>query len=131
MTYKKKGSTEILRKTRGDIPALPFFKVKEEILGKTYELSLTFVDKKEMRKLSKEHKGSPNHMNTLAFPMDEKSGEIIMNLQTIRSQAKQYNKTYTEFLLFLFIHSSLHLKGHKHGDKMDKLEDKYFNKFNK
>lgn len=131
MDYKKKGLAEILRKTRGEIPSLPFFSVKDSVLGKRYNLSLTFVNSKDMRELSIAHKKSPNHMNTLAFPMDKNSGEIIMNLQTIRSQAKSHNKTYLDFLLFLFIHSCLHLKGYKHGAAMDAQEDLFFNKFSK
>jgi probable rRNA maturation factor len=131
MQYKTKNNTEILRKTRGEIPSLPFFKVKESIFGKNYSLSLTFIDTKTQRELSLKHKGSPKHMNTLAFPLDKDAGEIIMNLQTIRSEAKNYKKTYLDHLLFMFIHSCLHLAGHKHGKKMEEIEDRLFNKFTK
>ncbi len=130
MKYKKKGNLEITRQTKGDIPSLPFFKAKEAILGRNYELSLSFIGHEAMRKLSKEHKGSFKHMNTLAFPMEKGQGEIVMNLKTIRLEARSYYKTYLEHLLFLFIHSCLHLKGYKHGKEMEKMEDKYFNKFN-
>jgi len=120
-----------MRQTKGDIPTLPFLKVKEYILGKEYDLSLSFVDEETMESLSLTHKKSKDHMNTLAFSLDTNSGEIVMNLATIRMQAKDYNKTYLEFLLYLFIHSSLHLKGHTHSDKMDKEEDRIFTLFNK
>lgn len=120
---------EVVRKTKGEIPSLPFFNVKEKVLGKKYQLSLSFVDTRTQKNLSKEYKGSPNHMNTLAFPLDKDEGEITMNLQTIRKEAKKYKHTYHEHLLFLFIHSCLHLKGHKHGEEMERQEDKLFNMF--
>ncbi|NCS99977.1 rRNA maturation RNase YbeY [Candidatus Parcubacteria bacterium] len=131
MDYIEKDNLEITRQTKGLIPIVPFSMIKNEILGKKYDLSLAFTTMKDMRSLSKKHKGNYNHLNTLAFPFDENSGEIAMNLQTIRSQAKDHDKKYLEFLIFLFIHSSLHLKGYKHGSEMEKLEEKYFKKFNK
>ncbi|MFT5360025.1 MAG: rRNA maturation RNase YbeY [Candidatus Paceibacteria bacterium] len=130
MRYEEKDNLEVIRKTQGDIPNLPFSSVKNSILGKKYNLSLSFIKKDEMKDLSKKHKGSYNHMNTLAFELDEDSGEIVMNLQTIRIEAKKHDRTYLPNLLFMFIHSCLHLKDYKHGDEMEKLEDKYFNKFN-
>jgi len=131
MKTLEKYNFSIMRQTKGDIPTLPFLKVKEYILGKEYDLSLSFVDEETMESLSLTHKKSKDHMNTLAFSLDTNSGEIVMNLATIRMQAKDYNKTYLEFLLYLFIHSSLHLKGHTHSDKMDKEEDRIFTLFNK
>ena len=130
MRYKQKDNLEIVRQTSGVIPTLPFFEVKNSILGKKYNLSLSFITESKMRTLSKQHKGSYNHMNTLAFELEKDSGEIVMNLQTIRSEAKEHNRKYLEHLIFLFIHSSLHLKGYSHGEAMEKLEDKYFKKFN-
>ncbi len=129
MQHLEKDNLEITRQTKGPLPDLPFVEAKNLILGKAYNLSLAFVDIKQMKELSKTHKGNENHLNTLAFPLDTKSGEIIMNLQTIRSQAKDYGKTYRELLLFFFVHSSLHLKGYKHGKEMESLEEKYFNHF--
>lgn len=121
--------TSITRLTKGKLPSLPFSDVKNHILGKKFELSLAFIDLSTMEKLSKEYKGDKTHTNILTFPLSENQAEIVMNLKTIRSVAKNFNMTYHEHLLFLFIHGCLHLKGYKHGPEMEALEEKLLWKF--
>ncbi|MCI5051023.1 MAG: rRNA maturation RNase YbeY [Candidatus Pacebacteria bacterium] len=119
----------IIRRTQGGIPNLPFVNVKEAILGKKYELSLVFPNLQESEELHKQWKNKPGPVNTLSFPYDESSGEIIITLTQARSEAKKYGRKYKEHLLFLFIHSCLHLKGFDHGDKMEQEEHKFMKKF--
>lgn len=123
------GNISIVRTTKGKLPSLPFVRVANEILGKDFILSLAFVDLPTMKKLSVEYKGNANHTNILTFPLHTNEAEIVMNLQTIRSVAKNFGMTYQEHLLFLFIHGCLHLKGYKHGPKMEQLEEKLLWKF--
>jgi probable rRNA maturation factor len=120
---------EIMSTTKGKLPRLPFVLLKNAILGKRYELSIAFVSKQEMKKLSIEHKGDPTHMNILSFPLDTYSGEIIMNLEAGKAEAKNFDHTQTKHLIFLLIHGMLHLKGHTHGHEMEKLEKKFLAKF--
>jgi ssRNA-specific RNase YbeY (16S rRNA maturation enzyme) len=42
----------------------------------------------------------------------------------------EFDRTYENFLVFLFIHGLVHLKGYDHGDKMEKVEIKFRKKFN-
>lgn len=123
------GNTSIVRTTQGKLPSLPFARVKDEILGTKFELSLAFVDMVTMQKLSVEYKGDNTHTNILTFPLDTNEAEIVMNLQTIRSVAKHFDMRYHEHLLFLFIHGCLHLKGYTHGPEMEALEEKLLWKF--
>jgi probable rRNA maturation factor len=126
-----RNNLEIVRNTRGDIPHLPFVDVKKAILGSTYSLSISFITIDEIQTLAKQYKGSKNHKNILSFPYSKTEGEIVMNLQSIRLEAKKYSRTYMEHLLFLTIHGCLHLTGLDHGPKMDKLEKKYMQQFAK
>lgn len=123
------GNTSIVRTTKGKLPSLPFAHVKEEILGKNYELSLAFIDIKTIKKISTEYKGNTSHTNVLSFPLSKNEGEIVMNLQTIRTNAKKFEMSYLEHLLFLFIHGCLHLKGYDHGSAMEKLEETLLKKY--
>lgn len=123
------GNTSIVRTTKGKLPSLPFARVKDEILGKKFELSLAFIDLPTMKKLSREYKGDPTHTNILTFPLDSNEAEIVMNLQTVRLAAKKFDMRYHEHLLFLFIHGCLHLKGYKHGPDMEALEEKLLWKY--
>ena len=119
----------IRRHTKGGIPTLPFVAVKEAILGKKYELSLSFPNLETARELHSEWKNKENPVDVLAFPLDEYEGEIILTLAMARKQASLYDHSYLEHVLFLFIHACLHLKGFEHGDIMEKQEQKYLKKF--
>lgn len=129
MTRLTVGTTSMTRLTKGKLPSLPFSDVKDHILGKKFSLSIAFVDLETMEALSQKFKGNKKHTNILTFPLDTNDAEIVMNLKTIRSVAKDFGMSYYEHLLFLFIHGCLHLKGYKHGPKMEALEESLLRKF--
>ncbi|MDQ5901480.1 MAG: putative rRNA maturation factor [Patescibacteria group bacterium] len=130
MQIFEKDNLEIKRMTKGKLPSLPFVRIKEEIIGKDYELSITFVNKKTIEDLSLRFKKNKDHKNILSFPITKNSGEIILNLETIRIEAKNFDKKYINYLGFLVIHGILHLKGMTHGSKMESMEKKFVKMFN-
>lgn len=97
----------------------PFWlKLKNEILGENYDLSFSFVARDKMQKLNNTYRKKNYSANVLSFPLSKEEGEILIN--------KTYQgKKYADYL---FIHSLLHLKGLKHGSKMDKEEIKIMQK---
>ena len=119
----------ITRETVGTIPSLPFFDVAESILGKNYTLRLIFSTKEHIQNLNKTHRKKHYIPNTLAFPLSNQEGEIYMSFFVMRSQAKNYSLSYHDFILFLFIHSCLNLKGYEHGSTMEGRERKFFKQF--
>lgn len=125
----EKDKISIIRETVGTIPSLPFFDVAQKILGNNYTLSLIFSQEKKIQSLNIVHRKKSYIPNTLAFPFSKLEGEIYMSLKVIRSQAKNYNLSYTDFILFLFIHSCLHLKGYAHGSTMEKQERIFLKQF--
>lgn len=90
-------------------------KIKNEVLGKEYDLSIVFAGNALMKKLNKTYRKKPEAANVLSFPLSRKEGEIFIN----KKLAKQ-----KDYIDYLFIHSLLHLKGFKHGKKMEKEEKK-------
>lgn len=131
MTVLEQDNLTIIRQTKGGILNLPFVDVKNEILGKEYELSLVFPHKKNSIELHQTWKKKEGLVNTLSFPLDKNSGEIIITLSQARKEAPKYGHRYHEHVLFLFIHSCLHLKGMTHGAKMEKYERQLYLKFSK
>ena len=115
----------IINKTKGKLISLPFVDMKEKVLGKDYDLSLVFIDEKEIHELNKTHRNVDSATDILSFPLDKNSGEIFICLSKTKEMAKEFDRSYENFLAFLFIHGLVHLLGFDHGDKMEKEEEKY------
>lgn len=113
---------DIANTTKGALPRVPFVKIKEAVLPKDYELSITFVTPSKIKSLSVLYKGDDTHKDILSFPLSKTSGEIILNPSEIKKTAKNFNRTYQEHLKFLVIHGMLHLVGMRHGSKMESEE---------
>jgi probable rRNA maturation factor len=120
---------KITKETKSRLPRLPFRNIKELILGKSYDLSLVFANSKLAKKLNVDYRNKTYVPNVLAFPVAEKSGEIFINIETAEKQASKYNYSKKNFIAYLFIHALCHLRGHDHGNEMEKLESKYLKIF--
>jgi probable rRNA maturation factor len=110
-------------------PKINFQEIKDDILGKNYDLSLLICADKLAQKINKKYRNKNYTPNTLSFPYTEISGEIILNPRKALRESKSFSHEVKEHLLYLFIHSLLHLKGYTHGAEMEKEERKYFKKF--
>ncbi len=119
----------ISRMTKGRLPSLPFVRMRDALLGKNYELSILFATPSLSQKLNKKFRGKNRPTNILSFPLSKTSGEIVVSLSKTRADAKQFGKSYPDFLGFLFIHGMLHLKGYEHGSTMEKQEKLFSKKF--
>ncbi|MFA5934612.1 MAG: rRNA maturation RNase YbeY [Candidatus Paceibacterota bacterium] len=122
------GSSEkfsIINKTKGKLPSLPFVEFKEKILGKKYELNLTFIGKKKIHSLNKTYRKVDSPTDILSFPIEKEVGEIFICQEIAKKKAPKFERTYINFLPFLFIHGLVHLKGYDHGEEMEKEEIKY------
>lgn len=121
---------DIKNTTKGKLPRLPFEDIKNEILGKNYELSLVFIGDKLSKKLNKQSRKKDAPTNILSFPLSKTSGEIFINYKLAEKQAKKYERKFSDFVGFLFIHGLIHLKGFEHSSKMEVQEKKFRKKFN-
>ena len=90
-----------------------WLKVKNQVLGEKYDLSFSYAESDEMRKLNKLYRKKDYSANVLSFPLSPNEGEILIN--------KKYQKN-AGLSFYLFIHSLLHLSGLKHSKKMDAKE---------
>ncbi len=108
---------------------LSFVHIKKHVLGKKYNLSLVFVGDSFSRKLNKEYRNKDKATNILSFPISKDDGEIFINLRRAKKDAPSFKKRYNEFIVYLFVHGVLHLKGFDHGDKMEAEEERLMQKF--
>ncbi|MFC1751607.1 rRNA maturation RNAse YbeY [Patescibacteria group bacterium] len=104
--------------TKKKAPNIAWEIICEKILGKKYRLSVVLTNNSMMKKLNTGYRNDNKPASVLSFPYSSDDGEIFINTN--------YDKNS---ILLLFVHGLLHLKGYKHGDKMETLEKKYCIKF--
>jgi probable rRNA maturation factor len=120
---------EIHNETRRVLPSrLLFTKIAKEVLP-GWEISLVFVGSVKAKKLNEKLRDKLYVPNVLSYTVGEKSGEIIICPQEAEKQAPSYGLSSERFVLFLFIHGLLHIKGWAHGGTMEKWEQKLLAKF--
>lgn len=101
---------------------IPYKRIHEEVLGKSYNLSLAFVDKKTSKTLNKKYRGKDYPTNVLSFPLEKDAGEVIIDLETAEEESDKFGMSVKNFVIYLFIHALLHLKGMRHGATMERTE---------
>jgi len=114
----------LVNKTRRLAPRVPFFALKEKVLGKDYQLSVALVGNTASRTLNRDYRGKDSSTNVLSFELSEIEGEIILDLAKISTETKKFERTFDNLVAFLFIHGLFHLKGMDHGVTMDSNEAK-------
>ncbi len=106
-----------------------FGKIKKDILGEHYELSIGLVTAKKSREINKKYRHKDKPTNVLSFSFSKNSGELVLCPTVIRREAKDNNHTYKQWLQFLVIHGMLHLKGLEHSSTMERAEKFYTKKY--
>lgn len=119
----------ITNTTKAKLPSLAFADMKDAILGKKYELSVLIVNKSIIQKLNKEFREIDKPTDILSFPLSEDFGEIYINPDMTKIEAKKFGREYENFFAFLFIHGLVHLKGFDHGSTMESIEARFRKKF--
>ena len=104
-------------------------KIKEEILGEIFVLSLNLIGDNKSKKLNLTYRNGNYIPNVLSFPIDKKMGEIFINPNQAQKECSDFNLSHKNFIYYLFIHGCLHLKGLEHGKKMDITEQKLLKKY--
>jgi probable rRNA maturation factor len=116
---------------KGNIPDVPFLHIKEKILGKNFELSISFIGPKLAQELNIKYRNKDYIPNILTFPLDDKTGEMYICKSIARKQYKDFYDNYNKYLTLLVVHGCLHLKGDEHGSIMETKEHELTEKFAK
>ena len=81
---------------------------------KVGEIGYLFVDDEKILEVNREYLGHDYYTDVITFDYDEDdtvSGDIVISLDTVRSNAQLFGKTYEEELYRVIIHGILHLCG--------------------
>ncbi|MBI3632150.1 MAG: rRNA maturation RNase YbeY [Candidatus Vogelbacteria bacterium] len=119
----------IANKTRKRIPIVLFQEIKDFALGQGYELSLVFVGDKISKLINEKYRGKNEPTNILSFPYSENEGEILIDLNIVSKEAVVLGQKVSSYLMYIFIHGLMHLKGFDHGSRMEAAEEKIRIKF--
>ncbi len=127
--YKKK------KIDKSEIVSLVKFVLKgEKSLQKN--INVVFVDDEYITQLNKQYLNHNRTTDVISFPLnddDKIEGEIYINIEQTKRQAKEYKVRISEELNRLLIHGTLHLIGYtdttqRTKKKMSLLEDMYLEK---
>ena len=81
---------------------------------KTGEIGYMFVSDEKILEVNREYLGHDYYTDIITFDYDEDdtiSGDIVISLDTVRSNAEQLGKEYMDELHRVIIHGILHLCG--------------------
>jgi len=103
----------------------------QEYKIKHQEISLAIVGDQEIKKLNQAYRRINQATDILTFAGEaDFLGEIIIDYAQIKRQAKQFNNTALEELIFVLVHGLLHLIGYndqteKGRKEMERLTNKF------
>lgn len=96
-----------------------------------FEVSVSFVTNEEIQELNRMYRNVDKETDVLSFPMDEDEaneegyimlGDVIISTQKIIEQAEEIGHSLQREMLYLTVHSMLHLLGYDHMEDDEKEE---------
>lgn len=121
-------SVAITNFTRRPVPRFAYAKVAAAVLP-GWDISLVFVGAARAQKLNMQLRKKSYVPNVLSYAVGEKNGEVFICLEEAERQAPAHGMSAGVFILYLFIHALLHLKGWPHGATMERWERKLLARF--
>ena len=122
-------SDEILRKME---EAAVYAAELENLDDERCEISVTFVNMEEIHELNKLHRRVDKPTDVLSFPQFEDVceeapeegeiclGDVVICREKAAEQAEEFGHSFEREILYLFVHSVLHLLGYDHMEEGEK-----------
>ncbi|WP_077327043.1 rRNA maturation RNase YbeY [Virgibacillus siamensis] len=120
---------------------LLLFTADAEGVSPASEVSVTFVNNKEIQELNRNYRQKDQPTDVISFAMQEIGdgemdiisedipvmlGDIVISVERADEQANEYEHSFERELSFLAVHGFLHLLGYDHMNKTDEV--KMFNR---
>lgn len=99
------------------------------------EVSVSFVTPDEIKELNREYRNVDSVTDVLSFPQFEsvdelidaeeftgvaELGDVVINMDRAKSQAEEFGHSLKREVIYLFVHSILHLLGYDHMEEEEK-----------
>ncbi|GAB3050865.1 rRNA maturation RNase YbeY [Virgibacillus ainsalahensis] len=116
---------------------LLIFTAEKEGVSKEAELSINFVDNKEIQELNRNYRQQDRPTDVISFALQETVegeldivgediplvlGDIVISVDRAKEQADEYNHSFERELGFLTVHGFLHLLGYDHMEEEEEKE---------
>ncbi len=110
---------------------------KEGISEEGAEVSVSFVTQEEIQALNRDYRNVDRVTDVLSFPqfdsiddlldMEEETGvaelgDVVICMDRAREQAEEFGHPLEREVIYLFVHSILHLLGYDHMEEEEKKE---------
>lgn len=157
----RQSKIEITEEIEKSIANIIEYALREEKVNIPCEVSVVFVDNEKIRELNRENRNIDKVTDVLSFPMleypkgkvfknvyenfnfpdtdlDEGSlvlGDVALSLEKAKEQSLEFNHSFIREVVYLTIHSVLHLLGYDHMEEEEKIvmrkrEEEILEKFN-
>ena len=110
---------------------------EEKLENSKLSITVTLTTPKQIQKINKEYRNIDKATDVLSFPMFEKDeldekikaqdfihedvlGDIIISIEKVEEQAKEYNHSFERELSYMIVHGFYHLIGYDHIEEEDK-----------
>lgn len=107
--------------------------LRNEKFDGSAEVSVTFVDNEEIKKLNAQYRDKDVETDVLSFPMGENGvydtnlrtgakilGDVVISMEKARDQANEFGHSFEREVCYLSVHSMLHLLGYDHMEPKQK-----------
>ena len=125
---------------------------EENLENSKLVITITLTTPENIQEINKEYRNVDRATDVLSFPMFEKDeldnkirdkdflhedilGDIIISIEKVKEQAKEYGHSFERELSYMVVHGFYHLMGYDHMNdiekaEMRKKEDNVLNKLN-
>ena len=110
----------------------------ENLTNSKLIVTITLTTPEKIRQINNEYRQIDKATDVLSFPMFEKSeldekikkqeflhedvlGDIIISVQKVEEQAKEYGHSFERELSYMVVHGFYHLMGYDHIEEKDKI----------
>lgn len=121
---------------------------EEKLNNRNLYINIILTTPTNIRQINKQYRNIDNETDVLSFPMFEKDeiekidktieevlGDIIISIERVEEQAKEYGHSFTRELAYMVVHGFYHIIGYDHIEEEDrkqmrKKEESILNKLN-
>ncbi|WP_290776605.1 rRNA maturation RNase YbeY [Anaerofustis sp.] len=132
--FDNRSKNEISKETYDKIENAIEKTLEYEDFKESSQVSVSLVDAEEIKKLNKSYRNVDKVTDVLSFPMDFEEdfkdevvilGDVVLCVDKAVEQAKEYGHSIDREVIYLTVHSILHLLGYDHMEEDEKKEMRF------